>query len=60
MSEETLVTTKPDCDFCGAEASFDGKTILGPWAYMCDAHWKSHGLGQLGTGRGQRLVLKAK
>lgn len=24
------------CNFCGAKASFDGKTIMGPWANMCN------------------------
>lgn len=24
------------CDFCGDTARYDGKTIRGPWAYMCE------------------------
>lgn len=23
------------CDFCEKEAFYDGKTKMGPWAYMC-------------------------
>lgn len=26
---------RPKCDFCGEPASVDGKTLMGPWAYMC-------------------------
>lgn len=46
----------PKCDICGAEAAYDGKTTMGPWAYMCGEDFKWHGVG-LGTGLGQRLVL---
>jgi hypothetical protein len=62
------------CDFCAADeaknetdgtlslqaselALYDGMTDLGPWANMCEPHYALHG-GGLGTGRGQRLVLK--
>jgi hypothetical protein len=31
------------CDFCGNEATVDGKTTLGPWANMCDECAKKHG-----------------
>lgn len=27
------------CDFCNQRATYDGKTILGPWANMCDMHF---------------------
>jgi len=33
----------------------DGKTVLGYWAYMCEEHFHSLGVG-LGLGRGQRLI----
>lgn len=53
----------PACDVCvqqgvkpPAEASYDGRTVYGPWAYMCQQHWVTVGCGQLGTGYGQRLV----
>ena len=42
---------------CGGwRAEYDGKTKLGPWAYMCASHFSELGKG-LGTGRGQRLVV---
>lgn len=56
---ETKVIRIPKCDFCEAEASFDGQTNMGPWAFMCDEDFKWHGVG-LGTGRGQRLVLSSR
>lgn len=52
-----------DCDVCALEGSivpavYDAKTKRGPWAYLCEEHFASHGLGLgLGTGRAQRLVL---
>lgn len=65
MSSSTTVSSLPDCDICKyvsrptnkiEPAAYDGKTKDGPWANMCDRHFKSHGVG-LGTGKGQRLVL---
>ena len=56
MSEQVVVAKFPQCDFCGLNGRFDGKTIMGPWANMCRIHFASHGVG-LGTGKGQRLVL---
>lgn len=53
----------PYCDFCldskvEAElAKFDGRTNRGPWANMCEEHFRQYGVG-LGTGKGQRLILK--
>ncbi len=49
-----------NCDICTTQgftntALYDGKTVYGPWANMCQAHFGSHGTG-LGVGRGQRLV----
>jgi hypothetical protein len=47
------------CDFSHERpvlALYDGKTKEGPWAYMCEAHWLSEGVGQLGTGFGQALI----
>lgn len=38
-------------------ATVDGRTKHGHWANMCDDHWKIHGVGRLGTGYGQRLIL---
>lgn len=61
MSEQVKVARLPMCDFphdTQTEAHYDGKTTMGPWAYMCDDHWASHGPGRLGTGYGQRLILE--
>lgn len=47
----------PDCQLCDNEkARYDGKTVMGPWAYMCPTCFRMFGVG-LGLGRGQRLVL---
>jgi len=50
------------CDFCKKEgkevrAEYDGKTKEIMWAWMCDKHFKSHGVG-LGLGKGQKLIYK--
>ena len=37
------------CDFCGRPAEYDGKTTLGPWAFMCGECWEKHGLKIPGT-----------
>lgn len=57
MSGEAYVGTLPCCDFCGAEAAYDARTMEGPWAYMCEKCWQEYGGGRLGTGYGQRLIL---
>jgi len=54
---EAAVTSKKFCDFCRREAKYDGKTKMGPWAYMCEFHFRQFGLG-LGSGKGQRLNVK--
>ena len=61
MSTEATVHALPPCDFCAADhrsrkAEYDGATKMGPWAFMCPAHFEEYGLG-LGTGVGQRLVV---
>jgi hypothetical protein len=66
MSTEVEVAVIPPCDICPLEvpgsvpapAVYDGKTIHGPWANMCEKHWQRYGVGQLGTGFGQRLILR--
>lgn len=57
---EVYVQVIPNCTFCfnnglGTPASYDGKTDSGPWAFMCETHFKIYGTG-LGTGKGQRLI----
>lgn len=56
IMKEVKVLEYPACDFCGDLALYDGKTILGPWAYMCPDCFKEYGIG-IGLGMGQRLVV---
>jgi hypothetical protein len=58
---EAVVGTMPNCDICanGTKAVYDGKTRMGPWAYMCESHYQSYGLG-LGEGVGQKLFTSDK
>ena len=56
---EVKVEVLPKCDFCDRQAAYDGKTKMGPWANMCEAHFNVYGIG-LGLGRGQRLILNKK
>jgi len=42
------------CDFCGKEGVIDGRTKMGPWAFMCRECHKKYGVG-LGLGKGQLL-----
>lgn len=54
----TSVTVRslPACAVCGQTARYDARTKQGPWAYLCEGHYRAFGIG-LGPGRGQRLVL---
>lgn len=54
---EVVVDELPKCNFCDKPALYDGKTLNGPWAYMCEEHYSYWGVG-LGTGRGQKLIIK--
>jgi len=57
--ESVEVSKLPRCDFNEGHppAAVDGKTNMGPWAYMCEGCFQSHGVG-LGLGKGQRLIVK--
>ena len=59
MSESVKVSKFPRCDMCNDDtpAKYDGKTKMGPWANLCELHFKSYGIG-LGTGKGQKLELE--
>jgi hypothetical protein len=57
---EVTVEELPPCNFIHDKpepALYDGKTIHGPWAFMCEEHFRMYGTG-LGMGKGQRLVVK--
>jgi hypothetical protein len=56
MSTSVKVQQLPSCDICGKQAEYDAKTIMGPWANMCESHFNELGTG-LGTGRGQKLEV---
>lgn len=57
MSLTTVkMQTRPTCDICGKPAEYDGRTIQGPWAYMCESCFNTHGVG-LGTGIGQKIIV---
>lgn len=67
------VATIPPCDICPKDdpmptpAVVDAKTFQGPWASMCDRHWRTWTAyppatqdadPELGTGKGQRYSLE--
>ena len=55
------VSTPHYCDFHVADkvlAEYDAATSMGPWADMCESHFRQFGTG-LGLGKGQRLILKS-
>lgn len=65
MAEDNFTVVRvdalPKCDFCkevgrSVLARYDGATTMGPWAYMCGAHFSRYGMG-LGLGVGQYLKL---
>jgi hypothetical protein len=64
MSTETRVRQLPDCQICVVEygqeeagsAAYDAKLADGQWGYVCQYHFRQN-KGQLGTGRGQQLIL---
>jgi hypothetical protein len=64
MADTVVVRELPQCDIhlhlhrvAGIPAAYDGATVDGPWAYMCEECFAARGIG-LGTGRGQRLILR--
>jgi hypothetical protein len=59
MSDSVTVVRLPDCDLCGDKAAYDSRLKNETsWAYLCEDDYARFGLGVLGTGLGQRLVLK--
>jgi hypothetical protein len=57
--ESVEVSSLPNCDLCGQQAHYDAKTVMGPWANLCELCFAEYGPGRLGTGYGQRLVVKS-
>ena len=60
MSKQVIVAHLPTCDLCadGTKAKYDARLPLnGCWANLCETHFQQFEC-KLGTGRGQRLILK--
>lgn len=62
MSDTATVTNLPLCDLCKMTATeqlayADARIGSGGWGYVCKQHFDYHRC-ELGTGKGQRLVLK--
>jgi len=58
MSKQTTVSHLPDCDFCDERAKYDVRIpFFATWGYVCETHFQQFEC-TLGTGRGQRLILK--
>jgi hypothetical protein len=56
--EAVMVSALPKCDFCAAEATFDGRVKgISSWANMCHVDFEIHGVG-LGLGVGQELIVR--
>jgi len=57
----TVLPELPNCQTCTqdppAKAYADGKTSMGPWAYMCRTCFGMYGIG-LGVGKGQELLTE--
>lgn len=55
--EFVFVESLPKCDFCPAEANYDGRMRgRSSWANMCHLHFELYGVG-LGLGVGQALIV---
>jgi len=55
-----VVDSIPQCDFCsdGTPGPYDFKTVYGPWAHGCKAHWMQLRISaNLGVGIAQLWVL---
>lgn len=58
MAEVVEVAELPKCNWCCELAEYDFKTSMGPWGNGCQEHYVAfRAYGNLGTGRGQRLVV---
>lgn len=58
MTTQVNVPALPKCNFCSQKAGYDFKTLAGPWAYGCEAHYTQfRAYNILGAGRAQQLVL---
>ena len=66
MAAEVKVDKIPNCDVhldfmkTAVPAVYDARLpgLGGCWGYVCQECFDKHGPGQLGTGHGQKLVLR--
>lgn len=60
MAETVVVARIPKCDLCTTEDAVYDSKMKGTtaWAFLCQTCWDRVGVGRLGTGYGQRVVLK--
>jgi hypothetical protein len=60
VSSEVLMSKIPVCEFCDDVAAYACRCpkFRNSWANVCERHFEIHGPGRLGTGDGQRLVLR--
>jgi hypothetical protein len=63
MSTVKALNPPEACDTCGGKLKatphfYDGKTRMGPWAWMCSPCFMRLGSG-LGTGKGQKYSSKS-
>ena len=63
MSERGTVARVPHlptCDMCKEHpAAYDARMRRSrAWAFLCEGCWTRYGIGRLGTGYGQRLIVR--
>lgn len=59
--KDLQVSKLPDCDICQSKGTgvYDAPTKQGPWANMCEACYKAHHNGTIGTRRVVKVVEKS-
>lgn len=58
MNNTTKLYQIQKCDFCLSTARYDGKTVTGPWAFMCERHFQMFGYGKTGLGIAQKIIYE--
>lgn len=59
--QESVKNHKQKCNFCGADAEYDFKTVFGGrWAFGCQECFDRHNLAGVGIGKGSKLYGKGK
>lgn len=39
-----MANLRQKCDLCDCEAVYDAKTTMGPWGFLCQAHFDTYGV----------------